>query len=453
MIEADITDKTSVDRASAALRFVRGMTWIDAGARFVDTKFVRSVVLLCGGTAARQVILLAFAPVLTRLYEPDDFGTLAIFVSVVSLVSTISALRYEMAIPLPACEFQAADVFALSLGLVVASVAATSLFLWLLGEWIVSWIGGELLQPFFWLIPLGVFGAGFYQVLSSWMVRHREYSHLARASIAQAVGQTGCQVGAGLFGAGSLGLMVGDVVGQICCAGALSRRYWQTSLAALAKVTPHGVMRAAARYWRFPALSSWAALLNTAGLHLPLILVAIFYDLEVAGWLALSQRILGMPITLLSNSVAKVYLSECARLRHDSPERLSRLFWKTLIFQIAIAGLLVLCVAIPAPLVCGAVFGAKWQTTGWCVLILSPMFAAKLVASTLGSTLDVFEKQGLHIFRELVRLALIASTLVAAAWLQLEPLAALAVLSIASSVAYCVGIVVVWRVIQRSQVC
>jgi len=63
--------------------------------------FVRSVSVLVGGTAGAQILLVLAAPLLTRLYTPEDFGLLAVYASLLALIGVISSLRYELAIPLP----------------------------------------------------------------------------------------------------------------------------------------------------------------------------------------------------------------------------------------------------------------------------------------------------------------------------------------------------------------
>ena len=63
-------------------------------------KFARSVAVMTAGTALGQGLVLASAPLLTRLYTPGDFGVLAVYGSIVSLVAVVGALRYELAIAL-----------------------------------------------------------------------------------------------------------------------------------------------------------------------------------------------------------------------------------------------------------------------------------------------------------------------------------------------------------------
>ncbi len=63
-------------------------------------RFARSVALVTTGTALGQGLVLVSAPLLTRLYTPTDFGVLAVYGSIVSLVAVAASLRYELAIAL-----------------------------------------------------------------------------------------------------------------------------------------------------------------------------------------------------------------------------------------------------------------------------------------------------------------------------------------------------------------
>ncbi len=407
-------------------------------------RFARSVVLLSGGVIIGQAVCVASAPILTRLYRPEDLGELAVFVAAISLVSIMGAFRYEVAIPLPKEDEHARNVLALSVLAVFVTTTLFALVAWLFGQQFVDLTGIESLRSSIWLLPPGVFVAGLFSVSSMWLVRQRRYTQLATSSVLQALGQAGCQIAIGLGSVGAFGLLVGDVFGRAVGAGTLMRHCWS----AFRTATPRGVLQAMVRYRRFPVVSSWAALINTASIHIPPLCLASIYGLQVVGWMALAQRILGMPTTLVSGSVAKVYLSECARLHHSSPSRLPSLFWKTLAAQSIMGGIVVVCVGLPAPLICGFVFGASWNTAGWYVLVLSAMFAAKMIAYPLGATLDVLEEQGWHVFREVVRLALALTAVLAAALWSLPPLTAVAVLSVASCLGYCVGILIAWHLVR-----
>ena len=138
-----------------------------------ESAFAKNVSVLVGGTALGQVITVLASPLLTRIYTPDDFGTLAVFASFLSIAAVIASLRYELAIPLPEDDKTAANVLALSLSIVVGNSLLAGILVWLFGGKVVNVINAPQLRPYLWLLPLGIFGVGTYQVLNYWAIRKK----------------------------------------------------------------------------------------------------------------------------------------------------------------------------------------------------------------------------------------------------------------------------------------
>src|SRR5215218_6476741 len=79
---------------------------------------VRRVMMLTGSAAVGQGLVVAVSPILTRLYHPDDFGVLALFMSVIYVLMVVGALHYEAAIFVPEDHDTAAAVLVMSAAVV-----------------------------------------------------------------------------------------------------------------------------------------------------------------------------------------------------------------------------------------------------------------------------------------------------------------------------------------------
>jgi len=417
--------------------------------RLPGGSFTRSVALLAGGTGAAQALVVLSTPILTRIYQPEDFGALSVFASIVSVVAVIAAFRYELAIVLPEDEVTAANVLSLSVLLLIATTVISGVMFWLIGDWILIKLNAQVLKPYLWLFPLCLFARVLYQILSYWPVRKKEFSLLGISKASQGLFQVVTQIGLGLVNLAVLGLLVGDLAGRASGIGMLTSRSWRKSLPAFRDVTLVGVWRAAVRYRRYPLVSSWAALLNNANLVLPRMIFAALYGLQVAGWFELAHRLLGLPLSLIGQSVAKVYFAECARINQQEPQKLLSLFWTTLRIQ-AFVGLAALAiVALPAPWVFGLLLGPQWVEAGWYVLALSLMFLFQFIATPLAFTLEVLERQDLHLAREVMRIVLLSIAAAAAILFNTEVITTILFLSLASCVTYTVGIAAAWHAITR----
>src|SRR5512132_1479463 len=94
-----------------------------------QNRYARDILSMSSAAALGQITALMAAPLITRLYTPDDFGHLAFFQSAISLLAPLVCLRYEFAIPLPAEDSEGYDLVALavswSLAIPLAFIAIT----------------------------------------------------------------------------------------------------------------------------------------------------------------------------------------------------------------------------------------------------------------------------------------------------------------------------------------
>jgi lipopolysaccharide exporter len=360
-------------------------------ARLPGGVFGRSVLTLASGTAVSQLILALSTPVLTRLYSPADYGTLAVYAATVTVLLVVASLRYELAIPLPEDDTLAGSLLGLTLLIVAGMTAGLILLVWLAGERFIAAVRVPALRPYLWLVPLGFAGAGLYQALSYWAIRRRAFGRVARTKLTQGFGQVTTQLACGFAGLGAPGLLVGDVVGRVAGGGGLG-------LAALrdrpfAGMTRGTMAAAAARYRRFPLITTWSGLLNVGSLQLPSILFAAFFGAAAAGLYALSYKMLVLPTMLLGQSVAQVFLSRAAIAARD-PAELRRLTERTALLLFGVGLPLFAVVALGGPDIFGTVMGRRWEQAGRYAQVLAPWFVLWLVSSPLSGLLNVREWQG-----------------------------------------------------------
>lgn len=370
--------------------------------------FARSVAVLAGSTAVAQALVVLASPVLTRLYTPAEFGLLAGYVSVLALLIAVASLRYELAIPLPRDDRPAADLLALSLLLVAGVSVGVGVATWAAGGALAARLGSPELAPYLWLVPAGLLGAGTYQALSAWAVRRGAYPRIARTRMGQSAAQTAVQVGMGVLGAGPVGLLAGDVAGRGSGSLSLALLAWRGDRERLRGVSWAGMREVASRYRQFPLFSSGSALLNQAGLQLPPLLFALLYGPAAAGYFLLAQRVIGMPMTLVGQSIAQVYLGEAARAAREDPRRLAPLFTRLSARLLLFGGGPILLAGLLGPPLFGVVFGAGWEVAGQYVRLLVPMFVAQFVVSPISQITAVMERQGVQLALDTFRTATVA---------------------------------------------
>jgi O-antigen/teichoic acid export membrane protein len=366
----------------------------------------RNASILAGGTALAQIIAIASSPILTRLYKPCDFGALQVFISIMGLALVAATGRYEIALLLPKDEQSAIDVLGVALLCVGFSTALAMGFVILCHyQWMLP-ASMLVLKEYLWLLPISLLGAGIYQVLSYWAMRHNCYKQIATTKFMQVGAQVGTQLGAGVLIGGSLGLLLGDAVGRILGSERFLRELWRNYDIQLRAIRLSRMMRLAVRYRDYPLVSLWGALINTSGLALPSLFLAQYYGAQETGWFALVNRVLGVPAALIGASIAQVYTSEAAKLSRSDPLRLMNIFLKTTRRMLYLGGIPCLLFTIFAPWIFEIIFGREWRQAGEYARYLTVMFYASFINSPVVMTLNVLERQHAQLVWDISRLAL-----------------------------------------------
>jgi O-antigen/teichoic acid export membrane protein len=376
--------------------------------------FVRSVGVLAGGTAAGQLVSVLAMLVLTRIYTAVQFGQLQYYSTTLLVLISIAALRYETAILLPEDDAEAAGVLCAAILSSIVVVAVVSIGLWVSRDSYLFRGERAALRPFILVLPVSAFGASTYQTLSYWAVRKNEFARIAKTRVAQAVAQSSGQLALGVAGLGVVGLIVGDVMGRVTGSFELLRAAWNKSGEVFRALQWKDVKRAAHRYRHFPLVSSWSALVNSAGLTLPPLLLGGYYGARTLGWFGLMDRALALPAMMVGQAISQVYMSRAARLATTDPSALRSLHLSS-IRRLAIFGLVPYgTILVAGPQLFSLVFGASWREAGTYAQMLAVVQLAGFVSWPLTPTLNILERQAWQFAWDVSRLALAAAAVVGA---------------------------------------
>ncbi len=132
--------------------------------RTYKSRFVRNVAVVASGTAGAQAIVIAFSPIITRLYGPEAFGILGTFMAIVAVVTPIAALSYPIAIVLPKEDSDARGIARLSAYIALGVAGLSALVLLAAGGHIVHLLQVQEVSSYIWLLPLVILFAALLQI-------------------------------------------------------------------------------------------------------------------------------------------------------------------------------------------------------------------------------------------------------------------------------------------------
>lgn len=360
---------------------------IHIGRLLPKNAFARGVSVLVGGTASAQLLLVLAAPLLTRLYTPEDFGLLAVYAGLLALIGVVSSLRYELAIPLSEDDQEAAKVAVLSLLLVVFSMLLTAILVLFFGASIAVALSVPQLADFLWLLPVGVLLGGAYTVFHYWAIRNKRFSTIAGTKLRQALATIAIQLVA--FKVGGLALLFGQVAGQSVGTARLGRP--ALAMPAFKQVTWSGIVRTARRYRQFPMFTTWAGLLNTGGTQLPPLMFAALFGAGAVGFYALAHRVLTLPMSLVGEAVRNVFFSGAGAAHRNHLLGLQVGSLLENLMQVAIPPILIL--AIAGPELFSYVFGEQWRVAGEFAQWMTPWLFLQFCTGPLTIVFAAVEKQ------------------------------------------------------------
>lgn len=349
--------------------------------------FARNVGILTGGTAFAQGLMALSLPVLTRLYSPEDFSLLAVYMAVLGMVTVVSCLRLNIAIPLPERDEDAINLFALSLLAAVFVSCIIALPMLAAPDAVARMLGQPGMTSYLWMIPAGVLLASIYAAFQYWSSRRKRFPLIATTQMTRAVGGAGTQIGFGFTHPTPFGLIFGHMIyGGLGVAG-LARAMWRHDRSLFSAITPATMRANLSAYRRFPIYSVPETLFNTGGVQVPILIVAAFAVGPEAGFLMLAMRVMGVPLSLIGGSVSQVYLAEAPqRLREGTLAPFTR---KVMLALLRIGGLPLLAVGVAAPFAFPILFGAEWYPAGAMVAWMTPWFILQFIASPVSVVLHV----------------------------------------------------------------
>lgn len=417
-------------------------------ARISKSSFARNVAILGGGTALAQGLNVILAPVLTRLYLPENFGQYALFLSFLNVAMVGVALKYELAI-VSACSEQKASQLALASFLFSAPtsvIGAVVLFLFmhfgLLGFGTLPWYAPPLMSGAL------IFVAAFF-VLRYWFVRQEQFGSISQASVIQNGVRSISQVLMGVFGGGLAGLLGGELLGRGVGMTRMFRSSWITIRDHVFPIDRSSFSEVLRENWRFPVYSLPSSVVDAAAANVCVPLLIWGYGPNAGGHFALVQRVLAVPLALISTSVADAFQARLALYARDTPDRVVQLFRTTTLglFSIGVVPSLVL-MFYGEPLF-HTFFGMKWAISGKLAASVAPWFLAQFIVSPLSRLVFVLEGQRLKLIYDVLALSGTVGVFAFAHWHALSLEHAVMLLSATGTLTFLVYYLVLLRIVSR----
>lgn len=326
-------------------------------------------------------------PMMSRLYAPSDFGFLALFLAISSIVATAITMCYETSILLPKDEKESVALVLLSFSLAVVLGLLLALIACFFPEPIKRMFGISTLG--FWL-PIAVLSGiptALVAIGTVWLNRQRAYIKMTQLRIMQSSIVAIGGIAFGLYGYNS-GLLITQILSPLLVMVVLL-----VSLHSIrTQSNKQAILSVARKYRAAPKYLLPTALLDVITLQLPVILITAWFSNETAGQFSMAWRITALPMGLIGGAVGQVFLQRFSKLWPDARLARQLLFrtWKGLFLVGVLPTILIM---VFGEQLFSWMLGSAWGGAGKIAGIIAPMLFAMLVSSPTSGTFLVLGLQ------------------------------------------------------------
>jgi O-antigen/teichoic acid export membrane protein len=373
--------------------------------KYTKSDFLKNVLTLASGTAIAQIIPFIIAPLLTRLYLPENFGELGVIMAVIGVFSIVATLQYESAIMLPEDDIDGFNLLALSFVLSFFIGIISWVIIVLFSEEIGVLFGLSSLGTWSSLVPVFVMLTGFYRSMNIWSSRKKMYKELAFRNVGQSLVQGLSKLGFGIRNYLSVGLVLGTLMGQLTSTSVLAIQVYRKN-SFIKDISWKRMISNAKKYSNFPKYTLWQGFLDIAKTSGVIFILSLFFGLEVVGFYTFAVSMLMKPSTLIGRSVSQVFYQKASQKFNRGKSILPDV--KGLIYKLLIIGIIMFTpFVIFGPTLFSIIFGENWEYAGVFARLISPWLLARFVFSPFASITNILGVQ-----REFLLLSIIYNLLV-----------------------------------------
>jgi O-antigen/teichoic acid export membrane protein len=177
----------------------------------------------------------------------------------------------------------------------------------------------------------------------------------------------------------------------------------------LGRVRVFKIIFVAKKFKRYPQFDMGVSLLNNISQQSPVLFLTFFMGPEYSGPYYLVERLLALPLGIVSNSVGSVFREQATKNMYQSGNY-SEIFIYTFKRLVFFASPLFIFIFLFGPNLFSLFLGDKWSQAGSYAQILVPMYFMRFITSPLSYSFYISNKLHLDLYLQALYLLAISGT-------------------------------------------
>lgn len=336
----------------------------------IRSRFLRDSLTLSLGTLASQLIAFAFLPLLSRAYDPSDFGVLQLYVSLMGFLVVFGTFQFESLIVLPESDTRAAQLVrfvAYTAGITALGVLCVFL---LFRIPIANAIGSVDISIWLLLLPISVFFGAQSKTLRYFAIRFRLFATLAMGSVTKNTSNACLALLIKLFFTLPVGggLVIASILAELVNYAYLRIRL-RNSQELRANYSVRDLLATAKSYSATAITLTFSQGVGTLNTIFPSIIIGTHFGTEALGLFSMAERVALVPAQLVSSAIGDVYRQRAAT-QYREQGHFDGLLVKTVLLTIGLSVIPYSLAFLFTKPMFGRIFGAEWHEAGGITLIL-----------------------------------------------------------------------------------
>jgi O-antigen/teichoic acid export membrane protein len=328
--------------------------------------------------------LLVFAPLLTRLYSPSDFGEYSFFISIITVLGVIGSLRYELLFP--SLRFKAEEVNLFGLCIIIILSMSAILLLTIDLTFDKSFLNINKDRFFNVYLVVGFISFSLAKVCNYILIRNEKFNIISIIRIKQVLCISTLQLM--LFKIMNNSLIISFLISWtlvvITQTFFLNLNYYKV------KFSTQKIMYLFKRYKHYPLFIGTSSLINVLGSQVPLLFCPILFGVQFAGLYFLAHRFISSPLMLIGGAISDVYLSDGKQKLKDGILGQQLINLQSLILSLAIPVFIFLYLFIHD--IITFLFGNSWNGVSEICEYMIPYALIQLVVSPILISFTIMDR-------------------------------------------------------------
>lgn len=367
------------------------------------SKLIRNSAQLLSANVFAQAIGLAVYPILTRLYAPEDFGLLNLFMNIGGFFILLANVDYHTAIVLPKEEKQSIALvhFTMLITLSVSLIVAISVPF---AQPIAQLFHTPELTRWYGLLPLYILFTALWNILSYWYIRHAEYRRNNAYQVSQSSMGAIFKIVLGHLGMLQGGMILSVVIAPMLAIAGSITMAWRNYIRPLMHWDWQGMREVAVNYRKFPLYSFPSSMIGMLSSQLPILLLTPVFGTKDIGLWSMAILLGFAPLSMISKTFNQTLYQHTVDMLHRQ-EDIRPLYRRFTGYSLLIIIPIFTLLWFVLPDLTAWLLGAEWRTTGQILRWMLPWLGVNVLTASTGFLAGVYFRQNIELFFSILMIA------------------------------------------------